>query len=1195
MSSNGLSKIYFGKSEAIEELIKRYKKDDNELVVLNSNIFVNNEEESLEQEEKVIETLERQLAAFKYYRLKKEIKFEKSSPDEKVFYDLKKTLNAMNKRVSDFNKFLKESGFDIIIDNTNVKYNTIVYENFEMIPISLKLKLGIAIWLFNKKKLQKIFTLILNQLECHMDDENLNAITEMIICLKHLEIVKSLKLSIILTTHSQKNLRFYKTSKTLYTQDDLFLLKNNSEISLKCDESYFEFNECSIDCEHGYIKRFEGQHLTEYFNTLNLVSIMQSYLWLNDIVWESIPKFSVITGKNGVGKTRFLNFLKITHPSSLFISFEPNIDQKLEFELNLNNIFNEYNTQLNAYHDKNSYFQKSRVVIYESINESVIKDKDNYRLNRFYHHDFIVRSAIIKSNLDKFKISNLTEILTITLYLEKPIDRLNEFLNLKKFKYTIAVLPYLYDDNKIKNIDINTNVFFQLKNSESKINYLQLSSGERIMLYLYLWEYLIKNGWRFLYPNNCLMIDEPDSHLHPSKAKEMIEFIQNKLVKEMNFQVIITTHHPVTASFVNDENLFLMYLTKDGKVNIKNAKNCSIHPIDHLADNLFILSKPQIFVYVEDNRKKIFLQQINKQVSLMSLRSKNESNFFKLFHYSKFEPMCYQGEIINSSFELDKLKTFLNETFKKKLEELKKENDDSNDDNNIKKMVNMFKKKITSCVQFMCNSFFDPFYFDMTNKYAKIIDYFLNDTERLKSKAELNEYINLVSKIVGNFRDELDIFDNANVKKELRSKQIKRNLISSVQDGNYLKLNKDSFSIGYVKQDFYFNTKEFLVYELRDIENYLFDPLNVVLVLIKFEVVYSKQWNSKFFSSLKLNADKPLDAVRYQEVLDTIIKKLTNDKSLKEDVVEVDLINSDSEVSTVKYPKFIFDLKRELIQSIHSTFCDFDCSFQKEDFNDKCFFRIVIDSYKSSNYFDAAEDIYSKLTYGLLNEIQMNDIDILIPFELIERFHYMELYIKHKYSKEKNPVQNFFTDNKLNEGYLKLQGKTDKKNIEKSFLEEIILYNELKDDKMINEFENFIYLFIPDVSFITPVHILVQQSEFKLFKMITEQFKKKIGDLEKSFTDYMEDKSKMSTHVKIIISVFKVLESFKNITEYEFDSYVDINGLVNLQKKIELSTIEKKELEENIQLFEKIFEIIKQSFKATMNPYHDTEYDDDDE
>ncbi len=63
------------------------------------------------------------------------------------------------------------------------------------------------------------------------------------------------------------------------------------------------------------------------------------------------------------------------------------------------------------------------------------------------------------------------------------------------------------------------------------------------------------------------MLDEPDSHLHPSKTKEMIEFLQD-LVNNMKYQIIITTHHPVTASFVNDVSLFLMYFSKNGKLKL---------------------------------------------------------------------------------------------------------------------------------------------------------------------------------------------------------------------------------------------------------------------------------------------------------------------------------------------------------------------------------------------------------------------------------------------------------------------------------------------------------------------------------------------------------------------------------------------------------------------------------------------------
>jgi hypothetical protein len=70
-----------------------------------------------------------------------------------------------------------------------------------------------------------------------------------------------------------------------------------------------------------------------------------------------------------------------------------------------------------------------------------------------------------------------------------------------------------------------------------------------------------------------------------------------------------------------------------------------------------------MLVDVESRMKKLFLEQINKQLYMVELRNKNESNFLKLFHHSKFEVVCYQEEKEPSFKELEKLQRYLNDFF----------------------------------------------------------------------------------------------------------------------------------------------------------------------------------------------------------------------------------------------------------------------------------------------------------------------------------------------------------------------------------------------------------------------------------------------------------------------------------------------------------------------------------------------------
>lgn len=70
---------------------------------------------------------------------------------------------------------------------------------------------------------------------------------------------------------------------------------------------------------------------------------------------------------------------------------------------------------------------------------------------------------------------------------------------------------------------------------------------------------------------NCLLIEEPEAHLHPQLQALLLEFLQTEY---KNIQVILTSHSPTITSVINFDNLNL--LVKKGQttqsVLIKNTK-----------------------------------------------------------------------------------------------------------------------------------------------------------------------------------------------------------------------------------------------------------------------------------------------------------------------------------------------------------------------------------------------------------------------------------------------------------------------------------------------------------------------------------------------------------------------------------------------------------------------------------------------
>ena len=313
-----------------------------------------------------------------------------------------------------------------------------------------------------------------------------------------------------------------------------------------------------------------------------------------------------------------------------------------------------------------------------------------------------------------------------------------------------------------------------------------------------------------------------------------------------------------------------------------------------------------------------------------------------------------------------------------------------------------------------------------------------------------------------------------------------------------------------------------------------------------------------------------------------MLNKYSSKANSSKDKIKINYVNSNSEILSFDYSKSIFESKRNLIKEVHGVFCDIEnCILDEDNLKENCFSKILLNSFDNSNYkTHSCADFYVKLTYGLLNELQLRDIDLFIPLELIERFHYMEIYTKYKFYKKKYFLHNLFENEKFDDGCTALDGETNemKDGLTNNFFEEIIKYHELKDNKKMEKYDNIIYLFTPNMAFQTPLHILLENSKFSELIKIKTKFKDELNSLKKKFDGYSKDNSKITNEIKIIFSTFKVFESFKTLTEYEFENYTDLNRLINVLKR--------KELSQTIEYFQEILNDIIKAFKNTVYSYY---------
>ena len=96
----------------------------------------------------------------------------------------------------------------------------------------------------------------------------------------------------------------------------------------------------------------------------------------------------------------------------------------------------------------------------------------------------------------------------------------------------------------------------QKDNSEERIFFENLSSGEKIIFELICYAFIIEFN-NIKNKTKMLLLDEFDANLNPQLAKLLIETIREELIKK-DITVILTTHSPSTVAEVEPEELFLM-------------------------------------------------------------------------------------------------------------------------------------------------------------------------------------------------------------------------------------------------------------------------------------------------------------------------------------------------------------------------------------------------------------------------------------------------------------------------------------------------------------------------------------------------------------------------------------------------------------------------------------------------------------
>lgn len=351
----------------------------------------------------------------------------------------------------------------------------------------------------------------------------------------------------------------------------------------------------------------------------------------------SLPNFTILTGKNGSGKSHLLEAMTqntcavITADDGTrlqnvkhipFNGLNPNIADTTtysdiisrrtqEWQLlsaQLEELKNQYNGDIQRY--LNSSYKK--------------KEKERY-LGYWYKkagndvskltEEFVSENFEINSN-EIFSSQFATIFKLYYIHLEE--NEYREFLNANKNgKYRVltskefenkygpkpwvlindmlqkAGLTYRVNDPEGTSREASFNLKLTDVNSGIEINVGDLSTGEKVLMSLALAIYNTKEeGTR----PDVLLLDEPDAPLHPQFSKVLIDSALESIVKSAGVRVVITTHSPSTVALAPEDSIFRM--NKNTSRPEKISKQQAIFTLTRDIDNLrvSIESRRQIFV-----------------------------------------------------------------------------------------------------------------------------------------------------------------------------------------------------------------------------------------------------------------------------------------------------------------------------------------------------------------------------------------------------------------------------------------------------------------------------------------------------------------------------------------------------------------------------------------------------------------------
>ncbi|NOR47977.1 MAG: AAA family ATPase [Methanosarcinaceae archaeon] len=318
------------------------------------------------------------------------------------------------------------------------------------------------------------------------------------------------------------------------------------------------------DYQRRMSSKWESKH---YF--LKEVQLINIFNWKNETIKFNSP-VSLITGKNGIGKSTLINALK-----------QVSDIQNGKYDFGILSLLEEYMIKL-VNQDNNEFIVTNKSIEKQQFSLPKLEDLTfNSRLYAHYKNSTGTEMETYLETLRQYDSKSLTgDLLTVMKELiGKQIVSAEKIVDLE-----VQDISYLE--------------YYRLKIDDGTIyDSYTMGSGE-FYINQFLW------GLDCLNEGSIIIIEELENFLHPEAQKKVLELIHKYSVKK-KVQFILTTHSPTLIDHANINSRILIKI--DSESNIICINDCSTWLAkDHLGSKV----ENKVEVLVEDEKAIRFFKAI---------------------------------------------------------------------------------------------------------------------------------------------------------------------------------------------------------------------------------------------------------------------------------------------------------------------------------------------------------------------------------------------------------------------------------------------------------------------------------------------------------------------------------------------------------------------------------------------------------